>query len=240
MREKCARVLAAALMTGAIGFALAMPAFVGTGHDAGQSLTAPPSFLQRSVQVVASGPPLSASTGRLDNSNPLFPGAFVPIGRSASAADRGNLASSRHSDRADGLKSPRPAPKPAAPKPATPPPTPTPTPVPAPAPAPAADTRGLATPATPPAPAAPAAPTASRPTESGKGKGEDKGKGKGHDKNKDKDKDKGSEPTQTTAPPPAATPQPAVESPPTEGDSEHGGGKDKGKGKGKGNDKGND
>jgi len=35
-------------------------------------------------------------------------------------------------------------------------------------------------------------------------------------------------------------PSAAVESPPTEGDSEHGGGKDKGKGKGKGNDKGND
>src|SRR6476620_10575738 len=54
MRETCARVLAAALMTGAIGFALAMPAVFGTAHNAIRSLTAPPSSLQRSVHVVAS------------------------------------------------------------------------------------------------------------------------------------------------------------------------------------------
>jgi len=34
MREKCARVLVAALMTGAIGFALAMPAIFATPHNA--------------------------------------------------------------------------------------------------------------------------------------------------------------------------------------------------------------
>ena len=56
MRETCARVLAAALMTGAIGFALAMPAFFGTTHDAVRSLTAPPSSLLRSVDLVASAP----------------------------------------------------------------------------------------------------------------------------------------------------------------------------------------
>jgi len=51
MREKCARVLVAALMTGAIGFALAMPAIFGTTHNAGRSVTAPPSSLQRSVHL---------------------------------------------------------------------------------------------------------------------------------------------------------------------------------------------
>jgi len=57
MRETCARVLAAALMTGAIGFVLAMPAVFGTAHDAVRSLTSPPSSLQRSVHVVASALP---------------------------------------------------------------------------------------------------------------------------------------------------------------------------------------
>ena len=66
MREKCARVLAAALMTGAIGFALAMPALFGTGQDAVRSLTAPPSSLQRSVQVVASAPSRPVRAGRLE------------------------------------------------------------------------------------------------------------------------------------------------------------------------------
>ena len=53
MRAKCARVLAAALMTGAIGFALAMPAFFGTPNDVTRLLTAPPSSLQGSVRAVA-------------------------------------------------------------------------------------------------------------------------------------------------------------------------------------------
>jgi hypothetical protein len=56
MREKWARVLAAALMTGAIGFALAMPAFFGSSPDVSRSLTAPPSSLQRSVHMLASAP----------------------------------------------------------------------------------------------------------------------------------------------------------------------------------------
>jgi hypothetical protein len=66
MREKCARVLAAALMTGAIGFTLAMPALFGTARDAVRSLTAPPSSLQRSVNLVASAPSRPVPAGRLD------------------------------------------------------------------------------------------------------------------------------------------------------------------------------
>ena len=53
MRETCARVLAAALMTGAIAFAVGMPALFGTAHDRGRSLLAPPSSLQRSVRAPA-------------------------------------------------------------------------------------------------------------------------------------------------------------------------------------------
>lgn len=54
MRENCARVLAAALMTGAIAAAVAMSAVFGTpAEQAGQAITAPPSSLQRSVRAVA-------------------------------------------------------------------------------------------------------------------------------------------------------------------------------------------
>jgi outer membrane biosynthesis protein TonB len=238
MREKCARVLAAALMTGAIGFALAMPALFGTGHDADRSLTAPPSFLQRSVHVVASAPSRSAGTGRLDKSNLILSGVFLSVGRSGATANGGNPASTRHPDRAGGSKvskpPPKPAPKPTTPSPTpTPAPTPAPVPAPAPAPAPVPDTRGLANSTTP---AAVAAPAPSRPAENTKGgNGKGKGKAKGHDKNKDKG-GKGAEPTQAAAP--AATPQPANESPPTEGGKDHGRDKDKDKDKGKGNDKG--
>ncbi len=53
MRETCARVLAAALMTGAIAFALGAPALFESPREQIQSLTAPPSSLQRSVFVAA-------------------------------------------------------------------------------------------------------------------------------------------------------------------------------------------
>src|SRR6476469_1535009 len=66
MREKCARVLAAALMTGAVGFALAMPAFFGSRDDIGRALTTPPSFLQHSVDLVASAPTHPARTNPLE------------------------------------------------------------------------------------------------------------------------------------------------------------------------------
>src|SRR6185295_8217818 len=112
MRETCARVLAAALMTGAIGFALAMPAIFATAHDAGRSLTAPPSFLQRSVHVVASAPSRSARSGRLEETQPIRPASLQVAGRSPALSSRSTKA---------GL--PQQAPKP-APKPTPAPPTP--------------------------------------------------------------------------------------------------------------------
>ena len=211
MRETCARVLAAALMTGAIGFALAMPAIFETAHKAaGRSLTAPPSSLQRSVHVVASAPSLSARDGRLEGTHPIQPASFLPASRSSSARNGNIPASGRHSSRAGrSERAPKPAPKP--------------TPAPAPATRELADT-------TPPAVVSPPAP--SQPAASPAGKGKGKKQGQQHAKSKGK-------PTQAPQPPVAATnPQPANESPASEGDKDHG--NDKDKGKGKSDDKGRD
>jgi hypothetical protein len=218
MREQCARVLAAALMTGAIGFALAMPAILETAHKAaGRSLTAPPSSLQRSVHVVASAPSLSARFGRLEGRQPIQPAGFLPASRSGSTRNASTPASSRHSSRAG--RSER-APKPAPPKP---------TPAPAPATRELADTTP-APPASPPAPSQPAASPG----------GTDKGKKKA--KQHAKSKGKPTQPTQPPQPPQppvaATTPQPANESPATEGEQDHGKDKDKDKDKGKSDDKG--
>jgi hypothetical protein len=53
MRETCARVLAAALMTGAIAAVVAMSALVGAPSQGARPITAPPSSLERSVPTVA-------------------------------------------------------------------------------------------------------------------------------------------------------------------------------------------
>jgi hypothetical protein len=171
MREKCARVLAAALMTGAIGFALAMPAFFGTPNDVTRLLTAPPSSLQGSVRAVALHA-TSGSTpeqGRLAGRTSVTTAARLAALRfnlGAGAAGRPGSLSPSSIGRA-----PKPKPKP---KPA-PSPSPGPTPAPAPAPAPGPDTRQLAA-APPPAPAT--APTPA--VDPGKTRGRGKGKGKGH------------------------------------------------------------
>ncbi len=215
MRENCARVLAAALMTGAIGFALAMPAIFETAHNAGRSLTAPPSFLQRSVHVVASAPSRPGRAGRLEGTQSIQPASFVPASRSGSTRSGSSPASSRHPSRADRSgPDTKPAPKPTAPAPASP-------------------TREL-TGATPQTAVSPPAP--SQPATSPGGKGKGKKKAKQHDKSKGK-------PAEGPQPPVAATtPQPANESPATDGEKDHGKGKDNGKDKDKGggDDKGRD
>ena len=66
MRETCARVLAAALMTGAIATVVAMSALFDTPQEVGRALTAPPSSLQRSVRVeVAAAPRHAPAAERL-------------------------------------------------------------------------------------------------------------------------------------------------------------------------------
>ena len=218
MRETCARVLAAALMTGAIGFALAMPAVFGTGsaRDAVRSLTAPPSSLQRSVPVVAAvrAPSPSVRTLLPEGIFSIVPGVpALAVPPQAPAAGPVNEPSS----------GPEPVPSPA--------------PSPAPQPAPPTDTRTLANEtAAPPVvqPAAPSQPAA----DSGKGKGRGKGKGKGRDK---AEKAKPSEPEpqpQAQAQPqpqpvPATTPQPPAESAQSNDEKDHGhghGNGDNGKG----------
>src|SRR5690242_19211112 len=51
MRETCARVLAAALLTGAIATVVGMSAVFGTPGQASRPLAAPPSALQRTVRL---------------------------------------------------------------------------------------------------------------------------------------------------------------------------------------------
>src|SRR4029453_8152731 len=53
MRETCARVLAAALMTGAIASAVGLPSTFQSASGPERGLTVPPSSLQRTVRVPA-------------------------------------------------------------------------------------------------------------------------------------------------------------------------------------------
>jgi hypothetical protein len=53
MRGTCARVLAAALMTGAIATVVGMGALFGAPSEASRPISAPPSSLQRSVRLTA-------------------------------------------------------------------------------------------------------------------------------------------------------------------------------------------
>jgi len=230
MRETCARVLAAALMTGAIAFALAMPAVLGTARENGRPLTAPPSSLQRSVRVTT--PALSS---RRNDAAP--PARTKELGAAAAlAALRSRLASrGSQSTTLRPASSGRTGP-PSRPTPAPPKPSPAPAPKPAPAPQPA--TRQLAAEAPPTAATAPPA------TDSGHGKGKGKGKDKARlrgakashdDDGGDDSEDCGQAAAQPT--PPAAPAAAAPATPPAP-QADDGAGKDRGHGKG--GDKGHD
>jgi hypothetical protein len=185
MREKCARVLAAALMTAAIGFALAMPALFATARDAVRSPTAPPSSLQRSVHLVASAPSRPVHPGRLEDrrSTPrALPTAVAP-------------ASGRGSNR--------------GPKPRT---APRPTPQPAPQPAPATDTRTLANDTSAAPDPEPAAAVSQPPNLAGKSKGKAKGREKERQTGKPPEPMQEAAPVAAPPPPPAEeSPQPEAE-----------------------------
>ncbi len=179
MRETGARVLAAALMTGAIGFALAMPALFGTSaRDAVRTLTSPPSSLQRSVHVVASALPRPVHAGRQ-----LEPARTIARGVPAAAGTAFGRHPNSTGDRTSILK---PAPQPA--------PRPTPQPV------PADDARALASDAS----AAPTTQSSATQTAGGNRKRKDKGR----DKRKAKRQPPASEsqPAAAAPPPPAAEP----------------------------------
>jgi hypothetical protein len=65
MRETCARVLAAALMTAAIATVVAMAAHLGTPMGADRVIAAPPSSLQSTVRLTAQPAPRRRNAARL-------------------------------------------------------------------------------------------------------------------------------------------------------------------------------
>jgi hypothetical protein len=157
----CARVLAAALMTGSIAFALSFPAVVGTGHERPRAVVAPPSArvvrtLHLPSNVVFAG---HHKERRAHGSN--GPARHTPSADLASVhlSSAGSASLAGH-ENGGAPRPPAPAPTPSQPGSApvaSTPPAPAPAPAPTPAPAP---------PAAPPTPASAAepAPAASPPT----------------------------------------------------------------------------
>jgi hypothetical protein len=179
MRETCVRVLAGALMTGAIATVVAMSALLGAPGEAGPPLAAPPSSLQRSVPVVAlprpeQGPrlqPRMASRPVAARPRPVvLARSLVVIRRHRSAEPPRRLATAK--------------PKPTS----TPAPRPSPAQAPALAPTPAQPVQQaqLAPATVTPAPAAPAAAAPVQPDENQQhGNGHGNGHAYGHDKHDD-------------------------------------------------------
>lgn len=162
-----ARVLAAALMAGAIASAVAFPALIGDRANRPQTLTAPPSVARQTLRVPAPTVAPKRSTPavtprRRQQVRPETALASVTIPRASASSGNAVL----HDSAGGGRRHPAPPPpfvpgpipKPAEPPVAAPPPAPPATPQPAPAPAPATtqappqqdQTRDLA--ATPPPP----------------------------------------------------------------------------------------
>ena len=140
MRETCARVLAAALMTGAIATVVAMSALLGAPGEAGRRLAAPPSSLKRSVPVIAQPGPAQRVGGR-------------PAARRASTPSRPVVVSRR----VVVIRTSRRPPRRLAVEKAKPKPDPAPAPAPTPAPAPPTVQAQIVDPAPSPTPPAAAA-----------------------------------------------------------------------------------
>jgi len=182
MRETCARVLAAALMTGAIAAVVAMSAVLNTPRDDSYPLTAPPSSLQRSVRVPApAAPPRPAHAERLVIAHSVHRSVARPV-VVRSVPIRGVV------------RAPRPGPKPASAGPATPAPSPP-------------EPRELASTAPPPEVKPPAAAPSPQPPAGNDSKGKAKGKAKGHDKGHESDAEQSpaQAPPVEAAQPPAST-----------------------------------
>ncbi len=155
MRETCARVLAAALMTGVIAGVVAMSAFVRTPSEDGRLIGAPPSSLERSVHAVGLPAPRTHRTGarRPVPAHPLSTRVRPAIAARRLAIVHTRPAPSAHRR----LASTKPKAQPAAPS--------------APVPEPAAATQ------------APATPAAAEAAEAGEDHGN--GNAYGHEKDKD-------------------------------------------------------
>ena len=119
MRETCARVLAAALMTGAIAAVVGMSALFGTSGEASRPISAPPSSLQRSVRLTAHlAPRARPSVARLVTAHTNYvPSRSSTV--SLLAVTRTRHVSPRARRQLTSVRKPQPAPEP-APTPAPP------------------------------------------------------------------------------------------------------------------------
>jgi len=197
MRETCARVLAAALMTGAIAFAVGMPALFGTAEDFGPSLTAPPSSLRRTVRAPAFSAQARTPTVERHAATSIDGGRrIVPR-----AAGIGVLPPQEHR---------RAVRRPGSGKPAAPKPTPGPKPQPptGTTPAPGVGTRELASASSPQVRATEPPATPPRPAERNvrPHPTKPKGEAKGHDRGNDNGPTQPVQTTTTGGSAPAATP----------------------------------
>ena len=207
MRETCARVLAAALMTGAVAFVVAMPALFGPEPDVTRPLTAPPSSLRRSVHVTALEAPADRAVER-------------PSGAQTIANRTGPRARRPEAPRIATDRTPIGPLRPASAGRSESHPTPTPAPKPVPPSAPETETRQLAA----------ASPTASAPepaTDNDHGHGHHKDKARQQTKQKS-DRGQRSEDESCPAPSPAAEPAAPLAAPADEHDDGNGNGKAKG------------
>jgi hypothetical protein len=196
MRQTCARVLAAALMTGAIAAVLALPALFDSPRDEGRELTAPPSSLQRSVRVPALPAP----------ARPVRAERLVTALSVSRSAVRPTIV--RHEPSRSVVRAPRSNPRPATAGPPAPK-------------APEPESREIAS--TTPEPEAqppaqtPSAPACSEPV-SGKDKSKGKGKGKARGRNKDNERAPDPEKTPVPAAVAEASSPPGNSEPPSEAD----------------------
>ncbi len=104
MRETCARVLAAALMTGAIATVVGMSALFDTPTEVGRPIAAPPSSLQRSVRVEVAAVHRRNRLERIETARPISAPArpvvvtprLVIVHKHRSPPPRRSLASTQH------------------------------------------------------------------------------------------------------------------------------------------------
>jgi hypothetical protein len=129
MRETCARVLAAALMTGAIATVVGMSALFDTPREADRALVVPPSSLQRTVRVKVPPAPRHAPVAeRLVSAHTSSNTTSRPVVVTHSLVRRTLVARRVPQRRRLAAVKPKPAPAPQppppTPQPATPPPPP--------------------------------------------------------------------------------------------------------------------
>jgi hypothetical protein len=121
MRETFARVLAAALMTGAIATVVGMSALFEMPSEPGRPIAAPPSSLQRSVRLEAQpAPPRRTRATRLQTAHPISSPARPVVVTRSLVVTRPQRVHPPARQLASVRQQPKPAPAPAPPAPAVP------------------------------------------------------------------------------------------------------------------------